>query len=129
LAAAKAFIDHLCPILEQKGKSFHFVYCSGQGAETDQNRTLWIMSDTRKVKGAAETGLWRLEPLNVDTFHVDVLRPGGIVPDDSVMLKTVVGMFIPVVTVSTIARALVKVCLDSPGGGTFENKSIVRLGA
>jgi hypothetical protein len=127
--AAEAFIENLCLTLEQQGKSFHFVYCSGQGAETNQDRSLWIMSDTRKLKGAAETGLRRLEALHVDTFHVDVLRPGGIVPDNNVLLKIVVGIFTPVVTVSMIAGAVVNVCLDSQGGGTFENKSIVRLGA
>jgi nucleoside-diphosphate-sugar epimerase len=49
LAAAKAFTKSLAPQLDQ-GERFRFVLCSGHATELDQNKKLWIMGPTRKVK-------------------------------------------------------------------------------
>ncbi|EME81740.1 uncharacterized protein MYCFIDRAFT_78810 [Pseudocercospora fijiensis CIRAD86] len=70
-AAAEAFATHLATALEpyegyptsppkagQKSFPFRFVYISVAGAEPDQFRKLWVMSDTRKIKGAAEKAIF-----------------------------------------------------------------------
>ena len=49
LAAAKNFAETVVPKLAN-GKRFRFVLCSGMGAEWDQNKTLWFLNDTRKIK-------------------------------------------------------------------------------
>lgn len=49
LAAAKAFIDELAPKLPESQK-FRFVFCSGKFAEWDQDKSLLMLADTRKIK-------------------------------------------------------------------------------
>ncbi|OTA92583.1 hypothetical protein M434DRAFT_387111 [Hypoxylon sp. CO27-5] len=49
LAAAKAFIDELAPKLPEPQK-FRFVFCSGKFAEWDQDKSLLMLADTRKIK-------------------------------------------------------------------------------
>lgn len=46
LAAANAFVRSIAP----NGGKFQFVFCSGKGAEWDQQKKLWMFSDTRKLK-------------------------------------------------------------------------------
>lgn len=48
LVAVKVFLETLAPDLD--GKKFRFVYCSGMGAEWDQNKRLLFLNDTRKIK-------------------------------------------------------------------------------
>lgn len=57
LAAAAAFAKYLVVAPENEEMAsmknttkFKFVYCSGNGAEWDQDRKLWVFPDTRKLK-------------------------------------------------------------------------------
>ena len=50
LAAAKAFVTTLAPKLAGRERKFRFVFCSGMGAEWDQDKSLMFLSDTRKIK-------------------------------------------------------------------------------
>jgi hypothetical protein len=50
LAAAEAFTNTLAPPLKAQGKTFRFVLLSGMLACRDQNKTLWFMDTTRKMK-------------------------------------------------------------------------------
>jgi hypothetical protein len=51
LAAANAFVEKLLPALDEK--IFNFVFCSGGMASRDQEKSLWILQDTRRLKVAA----------------------------------------------------------------------------
>lgn len=49
LAAANAFASKLLPVLDE-GTNFKFVFCSGGLASRDQDISLWVLQDTRKLK-------------------------------------------------------------------------------
>ncbi|EXJ73591.1 uncharacterized protein A1O5_03353 [Cladophialophora psammophila CBS 110553] len=67
LTAAHAFVKGICPSL-QPGQRFRFVFCSGNGAEWGQDKRLWVFSDTRKLKEAAERGLLDIAEDNRDVI-------------------------------------------------------------
>jgi hypothetical protein len=50
IAAFKAFASKLAPPLEKENKKFRFVFLSGALAEWDQRKTLYFLSDSRKLK-------------------------------------------------------------------------------
>jgi hypothetical protein len=50
LAAARAFATTLAPPLGKAGRKFHFVFCSGNGAEQQEDARVWLFSETRKLK-------------------------------------------------------------------------------
>ena len=56
LAAADAFTNSLAPPLKIQGKRFRFVLLGGMLACRDQNKALWFMQTTRKMK-VGELGL------------------------------------------------------------------------
>lgn len=128
LAAANAFVQGICPALKQKREKFHFIFCSGKGAEWDQGKKLWVFPDTRKLKGAAERGLLDIAKENPSVFETIILRPGGVTPDESTLLIKIAGLVTPVVPVSQLAKALVKACLSPPGEKLLENDGIIELG-
>jgi hypothetical protein len=129
LAAANAFVEGICPSLKQAGEKFRFVFCSGRGAEWDQDKKLWVFADTRRLKGAAERGLLDIAAANPDVFEAVVLRPGGVTPDASVLLTQIAGLVTPVVPVSLLAKALVRACVHPPKEKVVENDGIVKLAA
>jgi hypothetical protein len=47
LAAVTAFTESLTPGLE---KPLRFIYCSGAAAVRDQEKPLWLMPQTRKIR-------------------------------------------------------------------------------
>ncbi|KAJ9642086.1 hypothetical protein H2204_002455 [Knufia peltigerae] len=130
LAAANAFVKGVCPGFQSQSQKFQFVFCSGDGAEWDQDKSLWMFSDTRKIKGSVERGLLDIAEANPNVFAATMLRPGGVIPDDKEVLGTIGGlMMIPVVKVSQLAKALVRVCVEPPDARVVPNKEIRRLGA
>lgn len=65
LAAANAFAAKLLPALDE-AKDFKFVFCSGGMASRDQETSLWILQDTRKLK---------VKPfLKVNVAHTHITR-------------------------------------------------------
>ena len=129
LSAARAFANEICPSVRERGHKFRFVFCSGKGAEWDQSKSLWVFSDTRKLKGAAERGLLDIAEANPEVFETVVLRPGGVTPDASVLLTKIAGLMTPVVPVSQLAKALVLACIDPPQDKIIENDGIPKLAA
>ena len=49
LKAANTFLKNLATLLPS-GKKFQFVFCSGQSAEWNQSKSLWMFKDTRRIK-------------------------------------------------------------------------------
>jgi nucleoside-diphosphate-sugar epimerase len=49
LAAARKFSTVLASQIGDSRK-FHFVFCSGWGAEMDPHKRLWMLADTRRIK-------------------------------------------------------------------------------
>jgi hypothetical protein len=97
IRAATAFANYLAPALKPyKGYPaklgpavgegcfpFRFIFISAWGAEQNPARKLWMFGEVRKIKGAAERGLFDVadkSPL-VDghrCFEVIALRPGSV---------------------------------------------------
>lgn len=127
IAAANAFATSLAPRLES-GRKFSFVFCSGQGAEREPDAKVWLFSDTRKIKGAVEKGLIGVAAAHASVLETYILRPGGVLPDNSRMAYVIGGAFVPVVYVSELARGLITACLTQPDKNTIENNEIVELG-
>lgn len=128
LAAANAFAIDLAPAVP-RGQKFRFVYCSGKGAEWEQQKNLWVFSDTRKLKGAAERGLLDIADSNPQSFVAVLLRPGGVLPDGSEVVRTVASLVTPVVSVSQLAIALVRACIQPPAETVIQNPRIIELGS
>ena len=56
-----------------------------------------------------------------------MLRPGGVLPDDSYVGHALASVArVPVVCVSTLAKALVATCLTQPPSRIIENNEIAR---
>lgn len=118
------------PRAGQKRFPFRFVYVSGWGAERDQFRKLWMFSDTRKIKGAAEKAICAVaegceEVEGHRCFEVVCLRPGGVLSgsgeDVGALLTEAV---VPSIAVGVLARTAVRVAFDGGADGKtiMENK-------
>lgn len=117
------------PTPGQKRFPFRFVFISGWGAEQDQFRRLWMYSDSRKIKGAAERALFTTvehaeERDGHKCFEVVALRPGGVLKGSSDGMSTIITeAVIPSIAVERLARTAIKVAFFGADGRTIlENK-------
>ncbi|KIW89323.1 uncharacterized protein Z519_10177 [Cladophialophora bantiana CBS 173.52] len=82
-----------------------------------------------KTKGVAERRLLDIAEDSRDVFQAIVLRPGGVVPDGSVLLGKIASLMTPVVPLSQLAKALVESCINPPSEKVIENREILQLGS
>ncbi|KKY22114.1 putative nucleoside-diphosphate-sugar [Diplodia seriata] len=75
---ADALRDRVATANEGGPAPFRFVFCSGHGTEWDQEKSLWVMERTRKVKGMAEKALFKLAEGSEGRFEAYSVRPCGI---------------------------------------------------
>lgn len=113
-------------------KPFRFVFMSFWGAEEDQFRSLWVWGDTRRIKGAAEKGLFGAmdgsevvdgkKCLDVMAFRIGTVLAKGDAISSIMMMGTV-----PSITVDRLAKAAVKKCLDGDVDyrRVLENKDVL----
>jgi len=84
-AFAKGLATALSPQLMPKKKfPFRFIFVSAGGAEQDQFRTLWVYSDWRKMKGAAEKAIFEVADSSEliqghKCFEAIALRPAQVI--------------------------------------------------
>lgn len=108
---------------------FRFVFVSGWGAEQNQFRTLWVYSSSRKIKGAAEKGLFDVadqvaEVDGVKIFEVIALRPGAVVTAGS-SATTLIGEGVGgCIAVDRLAKC----CIDTALEGGKDGKKIMENG-
>lgn len=127
LAAAQALAMKSTKQLPETAKrKFAFVFCSGRGAEQDETKSLWLFPSTRKVKGAVEKVLLDIAKAHPSTFASRIVRPGGIIPEDSRMMYNVVSYVIASVLVSDLAKLMVDICIQGSDQTILENEAIVR---
>lgn len=109
VAAAEAFAQHLATALTPhdgypnkspgvgvKRFPFRFVFISSFLAEHDQFRRLFVYSDSRKIKGAAEKGIMGVaidsqEIGGHKCFEVIALRPGAVLAGGGENMSNVIG--------------------------------------
>jgi len=130
-ACASKLATALTPSAMPKKKfPFRFVFISAWGAEQDQFRTLWMWSDSRKLKGAAEKGLFDIaeaseEVMGHRCFEVLSLRPGGVLKKSEAIGTLLWEATVPSVTVDRLARCAVKTVMEGSGDAKkkiLENK-------
>lgn len=135
LQAAEAFAAKLAPALSpdqmpKKKFPFRFVFISAWGAEQDQNRTLWVWSESRKIKGAAEKGLFELaenskEVMGHKCFDVLALRPGGVIVKGDTIGNILWEATVPSIVVDRLAKCAIRTVMEGTGHETkkiLENK-------
>ncbi|KAK5119740.1 hypothetical protein LTR85_007316 [Meristemomyces frigidus] len=108
LAAVDAFAAHLAMKVGKRGR-FCFVYLSGAMTEKDQKKSLWLLSDTRKMRGGIETALADFERAQAGMWESVVVRPSYVTQGESaVLIYAVPTWYIPV---SELAAAVVDVLI------------------
>jgi len=107
-------------------KKFSFVFYSGRGAAQNVTRSLWLFPETRKVRGAAEQGLLDIAEAHPNSFDAFIVRPGGMVPEESRMVYDVVSYAVAPVLVSDLAKVMANLCVDESEQKILENEEIVR---
>ena len=133
LQAAEGFAKMAPDIMEtQTGaniKPFRFVFMSGWGAESNQFRSLWMWSRWRKLKGAAETGLFDIadESKEVDgkkSFEVVALRPGSVLAKGEALSTIIAQGTMPCIAVDQLANRAIRIVLDGDDEGrrVLENR-------
>ncbi|AEO70686.1 2a86ad49-089b-42fc-a9e4-0e5b924ad9f8 [Thermothielavioides terrestris] len=126
-AAAKAFLGHLVPQLPE-GKQFRFVFCSGALAEWDQQKPLYFMADTRRIKGETERGLCEIADGDATKrFAVYCARPSGILPADAGVARKLSGRLFNAIGVDQLAKAMVRILLEGYKERIIENSELQKL--
>ena len=126
ITAATAFATSLAPLLDPKAPPnkqkfpFRFIFMSAWGAEQDQFRSLWLWSASRKIKGAAEKGLFDVADNSglIDgkrCFQVIALRAGGVIQKGDAVSTLLTEAVAPYIAVDRLAKTAIKMALEGTG--------------
>lgn len=80
------------------------------------------------AQGAVEAALFNIAGENAATFDTLIVRPGGIIPDDSRTIYNAVSYVIASVMVSDLAKVMIDLCIEGSDQKILENEDIVRRG-
>lgn len=127
MAAARAMLATLVPQLAPNQK-FRFIFCSGRYSEWDQKRTLYFLAESRKIKGQVEQGLCKLADENPDNFETYILRPAGLLDENSPAIKKafIGGLGFGIET-SQVAKVMVKLATEGGGERIIENEGLIKM--
>ncbi|KAK5166116.1 uncharacterized protein LTR77_008377 [Saxophila tyrrhenica] len=126
IQAANAFATRLAtkldpdkPPMKQK-YPFRFVFVSGWGAEQDQFRSLWMWNDSRKIKGAAEKGVFDVADTSEEIkgkrcFEAIALRPGTVLTGGDATTTLLSEAVVPCIAVDRLAKCAIKMVLEGTG--------------
>lgn len=120
IAAAQAFQTHIArKKASSVGQKFRFVYVSGAFVERDRSKSLWFLSETRKMRGDVERMVIELNQQNPGSWVSVVARPAGITKGDPLLMR----IFLPwlYISVEELAAALVDVVVTGKSETTIEN--------
>ncbi|KAI1780316.1 hypothetical protein F4818DRAFT_395339 [Hypoxylon cercidicola] len=126
LAAANAFVTELAPKLPESQK-FRFVFCSGKFAEWDQEKSLRMMKDTRRIKGQVEKGLCDIADANQEKFEVWAVRPGGIVKKHAGLMNLLTANSGGLIDVDHLAKAMLKIVLVGHADRIIESSALLKI--
>jgi len=131
--AAETFATTLCPspaeISQSKNKrgiAFRFVYMSCAGAEQNSFASLWWSADSRKMKGAAEKGLFELaDSRNPGSLECYALRLGKVLPGGHTVYNLTTMGVSQSISDAHVAKCAINTVLDGrtkeEGGRILEN--------
>ncbi|KAE9966940.1 hypothetical protein EG328_008511 [Venturia inaequalis] len=126
LAAANAFASKLLPAIDQ-AKDFKFVFCSGSLASRNQDTSLWLLRDTRKLKGLTENGLLKIAEEN-PRFSPYFMRPAHIHPEYFTVGTAVMNAIFPSIRVRELAVVMIDIALNGTDKQTMENADLLTKG-
>lgn len=122
--AAVAFCAKLSP-----GKQFRFLFCSGMASETDQNKSLWFMQGTRRLRGILEIKLAEIAKERPDVFRAITVRPGFVLAKGASVMRTLGGFFpAAAIKVEVLAAAMVQIAVDGSESQTVDNPDLKAQG-
>jgi uncharacterized protein YbjT (DUF2867 family) len=125
--AAYARVTHDFPLALARvvaSDAVRFCYLSGMGADPTESAWLPWERETRHLKGRTERDL-RALAAEYPTFRVFAFRPGGILPDSAERTRR---WLAPItVSVSELARAMIRVALAGSAASLLLNRDIQRL--
>ena len=119
LAAAKAFARN------RDGKPFRFVYVSGKLVEKDQNKKLWIVGDSRKMRGRTELEMVKL---NSPGNEIHIMRPGFVGAKGSSFKDTAMGVLVKMIKEDWLAASLVDVATKGGNQQFYEMDDLMKIG-
>jgi hypothetical protein len=136
IQAANAFASRLAIHLDPNAPPnkqkfpFRFIFVSGWGAEQDQFRSLWMYAESRKIKGAAEKGIFDIADNSEliegkRCFEAIALRAGGVLPPGDSVSNLFSESVMPYISVDRLARCSIKMVMEGtgyPDKRIFENK-------
>ncbi|KAL4749395.1 hypothetical protein BDW72DRAFT_194930 [Aspergillus terricola var. indicus] len=121
LAAVTAFTESLTPGLE---KPLRFIYCSGAAAVRDPEKSLWLMPQTRRIRGQVENELLKYAEKKADKVEVYILRPAIILSKGWSLGWLLLGMT-PSISVDTLGRVMLNLAVDGgKTGKVLENREM-----
>lgn len=106
---------------------FRFVFCSGQMAEWDQDKKLYFMEDSRKIKGLAEKSLSNLADESPETLEVYYLEPSGFIDEKAGPVTKMVAPLYGGISEVQVGKALAKVALDGYKTRLVTNSEMQKL--
>ncbi|KAL9131949.1 MAG: hypothetical protein Q9217_000229 [Psora testacea] len=111
LTAARTFATSLA---RDTKRPFRFVLCSGVGAVLDQEKPLWMLRDTRRLKGLAEESVHEITHTD-PSFETYTCRPLSIVPEDIGLLASIPFMLMSNVKVGELAAVMTELGISGSG--------------
>ena len=114
-------------------RPFRFIYTSGAMTERDQSKTLWLMSEHRKMRGEVETAVLDYASKSNGRVQAQITKPGLIHSDANsfIIRRTVLQWTIglPYVHVNEIAAAEVDQAAKGFEKEVLEDADLVRIGS
>jgi nucleoside-diphosphate-sugar epimerase len=111
---------------------FRFIFMSFWGAEENQFRSLWVWGDTRRIKGAAEKGLFEAMDASevVDgkkCLDVISFRVGGVLAKGDAVTSMISMGTVPSITVDRLAAKAIHKCVvgDVDNRRVLENAEVL----
>ncbi|OAR02842.1 hypothetical protein LLEC1_06461 [Akanthomyces lecanii] len=124
-AAATAFVQHLSK--HSPSGKIRFVFCSGKYTETNPDKSLWFLSDSRQWKGKTETFLQKLARDNPGKFDAFAVRPGLIIPADPPLSIRLTAVVSPGITAQRVGEVMVRIGLDGWKEPVLEQDDMLAL--
>ncbi|KAB8345917.1 hypothetical protein FH972_022971 [Carpinus fangiana] len=127
LSTARVFADYFAS--NDHSDPFRFIYLSGALVEKDRNRTLWFLSDTRKMRGELENALVALGREKASTgFNIHIVRPGIVLVNSSTLACAAALSLVPAIRRDYLWDAITQIAIGGSEKTTIENAELIRIG-
>lgn len=135
----KGYPEKLGPAVGEGGFPFRFVFISTRGAEPDQFRKLWVLSEFRRIKGAAEKGIFEIAENSKPVEGPDgakhkcleaiALRPGTVLEKGDAIGTVVREAVSAGVTIDRLAACAIRTAMfGAEGKKVVENRECLGEG-